>query len=94
MNYIEIKIHFSAAEPWKEIFSSFLADAGCESFMDGDTDNDLLCYIPDNLYDADNIKNILENHGFTCIGENKNGNSYHYRADCQAFLCRIRERII
>ncbi len=39
-------------------------------------------------------QNILENHGFTCIGENKNGNSYHYRADCQAFLCRIRERII
>ena len=63
MNYIEIKIHFSSAEPWKEIFSSFLADAGCESFMDGETDNDLLCYIPTNLYDADNIKNILENHG-------------------------------
>lgn len=63
MNYIEIKIHFSSAEPWKEIFSSFLADAGCESFMDGETDNDLLCYIPTNLYDADNIRNILENHG-------------------------------
>ena len=37
---------------------------------------------------------ILESHGFVRIGENKNGNSYHYNADCQAFLCRIRERII
>lgn len=36
---------------------------------------------------------ILEHHGFARIGENKNGNSYHYRADCQAFLCRIREKI-
>ena len=60
MNYIEIKIHFSSADPWKEIFSSFLADAGCESFMDGDSDNDLLCYIPDTLYNSDNIKDILE----------------------------------
>lgn len=33
---------------------------------------------------------ILETHGFTRIGENKNGNSYHYRADCQAFLERVR----
>lgn len=39
-------------------------------------------------------QNILEHHGFSRIGENKNGNSYHYRADCQAFLCRIRKRII
>ena len=39
-------------------------------------------------------QNILERHGFARIGENKNGNSYHYRADCQVFLCRIRERII
>ena len=37
---------------------------------------------------------ILERHGFSRNGENKNGNSYHYRADCQAFLCRIRKRII
>ena len=39
-------------------------------------------------------QNILEHHGFARIGENKNGNSYRYRADCQAFLCRIRKRII
>ncbi len=63
MNYFEIKIHFSSADPWKEIFSSFLADAGCESFMDGESDNDLLCYIPGQLYDPDTIKNILEHHG-------------------------------
>ena len=37
---------------------------------------------------------ILERHGFSRIGENKNGNSYHYRADCQVFLCRIREKIV
>lgn len=59
-------------------------------------------YIPPNVLYAEayankkNTKsqNILEHHGFARIGENKNGNSYHYRADCQAFLCRIRERII
>lgn len=64
MNYIEIKINFSTAEPWKEIFSSLLAEAGCESFMDGETENDLLCYIPTNLYQADQIKELLENHPF------------------------------
>jgi predicted nucleotidyltransferase/RimJ/RimL family protein N-acetyltransferase len=35
---------------------------------------------------------IIESHGFTRILENKNGNCYHYRADCQAFLCRVREK--
>ncbi len=57
-------------------------------------------YIPPNVLYAEayaNKKNtksqtILEHHGFARIGENKNGNSYHYRTDCQAFLCRIREK--
>ena len=59
-------------------------------------------YIPPNVLYVEayaNKKNtrsqtILESHGFVRIGENKNGNSYHYCADCQAFLCLIRERII
>ena len=39
-------------------------------------------------------QNILEHHGFARIGENKNGNSYHYRADCGTFLRGIREKQI
>ncbi|MBQ7548053.1 MAG: GNAT family N-acetyltransferase, partial [Clostridia bacterium] len=39
-------------------------------------------------------QNILERHGFARIGENKNGNSYHYRADCGTFLRGIREKQI
>ena len=38
-------------------------------------------------------QNILEHHGFARIGENKNGNSYHYRADCVAFLRGIRAKL-
>ena len=34
---------------------------------------------------------ILESHGFVRIGENKNGNSYHYRADCPALLRYIKK---
>lgn len=63
MNYIEIKLKFSSADPWKEIFTSLIADAGGESFMDGENYNELLAYIPDSLYDSDTIKDILENHG-------------------------------
>lgn len=62
-NYIEIKIRFEEAEPWKEIFSSLLADAGCESFIDGEDENELLCYISQNQYDKETIIDILENHG-------------------------------
>ena len=36
-------------------------------------------------------QNIMEGHGFARIGENRNGKSYHYRADCQALLRRLRE---
>lgn len=63
MNYTEIKITFSSANPWKEIFTSLLADAGCESFIDGESEEELLCYIPDNLYHEEEIKDILDNHG-------------------------------
>ena len=37
---------------------------------------------------------IIESHGFVRIGENKNGNSYHYRADWGTFLRGIREKQI
>ncbi len=33
---------------------------------------------------------IIERHGFTRIGENKNGNCYHYRADYPALLRHIK----
>jgi len=60
MNYYEISITFSEVFPWKEIFVSLLADLGCESFADGETENVLLVYIPENNYDAVSIKAFFE----------------------------------
>ena len=33
---------------------------------------------------------ILEHLGFSCVGENKNGNSYLYRMDCHAFFNHLK----
>ena len=64
MAYIELKLNLEQAEPWKDVFTSLLADAGCDSFMDGDNENILLAYIKEELYDAPAIEQILQNHGF------------------------------
>ena len=58
-------------------------------------------FIPPNVLYAEayaNKKNaksqtIMELHGFARIGENKTGNSYHYRADCGTFLRGVREKL-
>ncbi len=64
MQYNEIKLTVTPAEPWKDIFTSMMADAGCDSFMDGENDNELLCYIPVKDYQEETIRNIVEHHGF------------------------------
>ena len=64
MDYFEIKLIFNKVEPWKDIFTSLLADAGCESFTDGEEDNVLLAYIAENKYDPLIFQEILENHPF------------------------------
>lgn len=64
MDYFEIKLTFDNSEPWKEVFTSILADAGCESFMDGNDENILLAYITENLYNPITFKKILEDHTF------------------------------
>ena len=64
MQYNEIKLTITPAEPWKDIFTSMMADAGCDSFMDGENDNELLCYIPVKDYDEETIRSIVEEHGF------------------------------
>lgn len=64
MRYYEIKLTITPSEPWKDIFTSMMADAGCDSFMDGEEENDLMCYIPVNEYSEQTIKEIVENHGF------------------------------
>ena len=61
MKYLEIKLNVSPAEPWKEVYTSLMADAGCDSFMDGDGENELLCYIPEKDYDEDVFKDLLGN---------------------------------
>ncbi|MDR2979888.1 MAG: 50S ribosomal protein L11 methyltransferase [Bacteroidales bacterium] len=63
MNYIEVTVTFSQTEPWKEIFTTLLADIGFESFMDG-TENELLAYIQEKQYDEDLLREILTNHAF------------------------------
>lgn len=64
MGYIEIKIVLSAAEPWKDVFTSLLGDAGCDSFIDGDSENTLLCYIKKDIFNEKQIRDLLDNHGF------------------------------
>ena len=59
MKYYEITITFSEIFPWKEIFVSLLADLGCESFTDGDTENILLAYISEEHYQKDNISSFF-----------------------------------
>lgn len=64
MKYLEIKLVITPSDPWKDIFTSMMADAGCDSFMDGEGEDDLLCYIPEKDYDESVIKEIVEDHGF------------------------------
>lgn len=61
MNYIEVTITFDQTEPWKEIFTTLLADIGFESFMDGESD-ELLAYIQENQYDEQLLRDVLVNH--------------------------------
>ncbi|MCQ2275615.1 MAG: 50S ribosomal protein L11 methyltransferase [Bacteroidales bacterium] len=67
MKYLEIKLVITPSDPWKEIFTSMMADAGCDSFMDGEGEDDLLCYIPKKDYDESAIKEIVEDHGFSDV---------------------------
>lgn len=64
MQYFEIKLTVIPGDPWKDIFTSMMADAGCDSFMDGENENELLCYIPVDVYNEQAIKEIVEDHGF------------------------------
>lgn len=64
MKYLEIKLNVEPSEPWKEIFTSVMADAGCDSFMDGESDNELLCYIPEKDYQEDIFKDLLNSDNY------------------------------
>lgn len=59
MKYLEIKLNITPADPWKEIYTSLMADAGCDSFMDGDSENELLCYIPEKDYQEEVFQDLL-----------------------------------
>ncbi len=64
MEYNEIKLNITPAEPWVDIFTSMMADFGCDSFMEGEQEGELLCYIPSKDFDAEALHEIVENHGF------------------------------
>ena len=59
MKYLEIKLTIEPAEPWKEIYTSMMAEAGCDSFMDGEDEHELLCYIPEKDYQEDVFNDLL-----------------------------------
>jgi len=60
MKYHEITLTFSEIFPWKDIFTSLLADLGCESFADGETEDILLAYISEDNYNEEDIKALFE----------------------------------
>ena len=64
MNYLEIKLVFSQPEPWKEVFTALLGDLGCESFSDGETEEELLAYIQEDLFDKTQIDELLTDHSY------------------------------
>jgi ribosomal protein L11 methyltransferase len=59
MKYFEITITISEVIPWKDILVSFLAELGYESFADGETEDVLLAYIPEDNYDEEKIKALF-----------------------------------
>ncbi len=64
MNYLEIKLVFSQPEPWKEVFTALLGDLGCDSFSDGETEEELLAYIPENLFVKEQLDELLTEHPY------------------------------
>ncbi|MCQ2284193.1 MAG: 50S ribosomal protein L11 methyltransferase [Bacteroidales bacterium] len=64
MKYLEIKLTISPTEPWKDIFTSMMGEIGCDSFMDGESESELLCYIPEKDYDEAAVKEVVDEHGF------------------------------
>ncbi len=59
MKYNEIKVVFESGEPWIEIFTSLLAEAGCDSFTEDADSNTLLAYIPEEYYVASEIEALF-----------------------------------
>jgi len=59
MKYYEITISFSEIFPWKEIFISLLADLGCDSFADGETEEILLAYMPENVFNEEYLNTFF-----------------------------------
>lgn len=64
MQYTEIKLTITPAEPWVDVFTSMMADLGCDSFMEGEQEGELLCYMPTKDYNEEAIQEVVENHEF------------------------------
>lgn len=63
MNYLEYKIIFSVAEPWKDIIISMLAEEGFDSFADGNSENELCAYVSESMHQPEKVNQLLQNHG-------------------------------
>ncbi len=59
MKYIEIKVIFANPEPWMDIFTSLLADVGCDSFSE-EEEHILFAYIPQEVYCATAVQTLFK----------------------------------
>jgi len=78
MKYYEISIILSEIFPWKEILVSLLAELGCESFADGETEEVLLAYIQEDNFNEDAIKALL--------------NRYHSKANIRFTISEVEQQ--
>ena len=67
MAFIELKIRFTKSDPWKDVYTALLSEVGCDSFMDGDNDTELLAYIKEENYDEKVIKELLTQHPYGAV---------------------------
>ncbi|MDR1757357.1 MAG: 50S ribosomal protein L11 methyltransferase [Bacteroidales bacterium] len=63
-DYIEVKIKFNPVFPWKDVFTSHLSEMGADSFMDGDTEDELWAYIPEKEYKPAELETLLKHHDY------------------------------
>lgn len=63
VNFIEISLRLSSAEPWKDVLIAMLAEKGFESFAEGEDETEVLAYISTNAYQPKEVEELLLYHG-------------------------------
>lgn len=60
MDFIEIRIKFSEAEPWKDVLASELAELDFDSFADGENENELCGYVREDKFQEAATRTLLD----------------------------------